>query len=111
MVKNYMEIDMGKRESVIQKEIMDYLKSEKWFVIRNHTQGLKYTGGRSTNPNKGMCDLLAIKDGKYIWIEVKTLSGVVSKYQIEWMKNAKRYGARILVADCVYDVKEFIKDF
>ena len=103
---------MGKLEKEIQKEIIDYLRSEDFFVYKNTSQGQRIQGkGRVKSTTKGIPDLTVLKDGKMFYIEVKTLEGVVSKDQIEWMKNAKKYGARILVADCVEDVRYFIKDF
>jgi hypothetical protein len=100
-----------KKESELQKEIIEFLKSNGWFVIRNHTQGIRYTKGRGTNPNKGIPDLLAVKDDNYVWIEVKTLEGIVSVYQIAWIKNVRNYGANVLIADCVDDVREYIRGF
>ena len=96
---------MTKTESQIQREIITYLRSQNWLVIRNHTQGLKYTGGRSTNPNKGMPDLLVVKDSYYLWIEVKKPGGSLSIDQIKWHENARKYGMNVAV---LHDAKQCV---
>ena len=50
-------------ETVIQNQIRDLLRMDGWFVIR-HQQGM--------GCHKGLSDLTAIKEGRTIYIEVKT---------------------------------------
>ncbi len=95
---------MSKLESLIQKEIIEYLKANNWLVTRNHTQGIKYTRGVGTNPNRGIPDLGIVKEGRLTYIEVKTEKGKLSEDQKKWIKNAERYGVKTIVACSVEDV-------
>lgn len=99
---------MGKPESKIQKEIMNYLESQNFLVIRNHTQGVRYTRGRGSNPNKGISDLTIIKNGKIAFIEVKTEKGKLEESQIDFIEKALKYGVPMLVASDVIHVSQFI---
>jgi len=66
-------------ESKIQAKIIKKLESEDWFVIK------------LTKTNKsGIPDILAIRNGRTIFIEVKTERGKLSqlqKYQINEIKS------------------------
>lgn len=95
---------MKKLESQIQKEITELLTKQGFWVIRNHTQGIKYTRGRGTNPNKGIPDLLAIKNGKFFFIEVKKKGGSLSEEQKAWIKKAYDNGIVVHVVTSVEDV-------
>ncbi len=58
------------KESLVQGKIRAYLITEGWFVVK------------LINTSKpGMPDLMAIKDGKVVFFEVKRMGGVVSKLQ------------------------------
>ncbi len=79
-------------------------------VIRNHTQGVKYSGGRGRNPSAGLPDLAALKNGKWTFIEVKTPEGSLQKSQITWIEKAVSFGAHVLVASDVSHVSQFIDE-
>ncbi len=63
------------KESKIQKDILEYLKSEGIFCWKNFTTGIpdkNIDGGYRTNPNSGMSDIMGIlPDGRFLAIEVK----------------------------------------
>ena len=91
-------------ETKIQKHIIDALYKLGWLVLRNHAQGVKYTGGRGKNPSAGIPDLLAVKESKYVWIEVKTPKGKLSKSQEDMHLKLRFHGATVLVATSVEDI-------
>jgi Holliday junction resolvase len=91
-------------EREIQTQIIDYLTKTGWKVIRNYMRAIRYKGGNAKNPNSGMPDLLAIKNGKYVWIEVKTPKGLISKTQQEYITSLRNHGATVLVATSYRDV-------
>lgn len=99
-----------KKESQIQKEIIVWLETNGFMVIRNHTQGVKYTNGRGSNPNKGLPDLAALKYGKWTFIEVKTPKGKLSEGQVSWIERAISFGAHVLVASDVSHVSQFMDE-
>ena len=101
---------MGKAESTIQKEIIVFLETNGFMVIRNHTQGVKYSGGRGRNPSAGLPDIGALKNGKWIFIEVKTERGKLRESQINWIERAVSFGAHVLVASDVLHVSQFIDE-
>ena len=51
-------------ESVFQKEVIKILKNNKWYVMRTQ-MGIK----------SGISDLLAMKEGRTIWLELKRPDG------------------------------------
>lgn len=65
------------KESDIQRQILDYLKSRQDIIAwRNHTQGVKQSAGRTRNPSAGMPDIIGIATicdsiGVFMAIEVK----------------------------------------
>jgi len=85
------------RESKIQKEILDYLKSNNYYVI-------KVVVGNVS----GIPDILFCKDGMFCAVEVKATGKKkqvteLQKLHIE-MINAS--GGKAIVADCLWDVQE-----
>ena len=84
-------------ETKIRKEIQDYLRERGWFVFPN-TQGL--------GCYRGISDLTAMKDGRIVWIEIKTPKGKQSYEQWEFEQKVAQYGkCEYLIARCVEDLK------
>jgi len=65
-------------ERDILRQVRDYLAWHGWMTIR-FQQGL--------GSHKGLSDLVAIKDGRTIWIEVKTRRGNLSSHQIKFQEQ------------------------
>jgi len=86
-------------ESLILNQVRDVLKLDGWDVTR-HQQGL---GCR-----RGFPDLTALKDGKTLYIEVKTPKGKQSVYQIEFEQTCKAHGGTYIVARSVEDIKPYL---
>lgn len=99
-----------KTEQVIQKEIVDYLRSNGFFVWRNQVQGVMVGKGRRVkSQNTGSPDLMALKDGQFYGIEVKKPGGKVAAHQIEWLAKARTYGASVMIARSVDEVEAYLK--
>lgn len=93
-------------EHDIQNQIRLELSKLGYCVFRINSGKIKMTDGRwfDTGVPKGFSDLIAIKDGKISFIEVKTETGRPSEEQkkfIEIMKNI--YGCNAGIARSVED--------
>lgn len=83
-----------KGETGILRAVRDYLRLRGWFVIRMQ-QGL--------GCHKGISDLVAVKEGMTLWIEVKTARGKLSKHQ-------ERFREQITDSGCIYVVVRGVED-
>lgn len=92
----------GPKEAEIQSAIRECLRWNGWFVIR-HQQTL--------GSHRGLSDLTAIKDGVTVYIEVKTMSGVLSADQEAFRDEVEAHGGTYIVARCVEDVQMLCGDF
>ena len=88
-------------ESDIQKYIKDYLIKTGWFCWKIHQQG-KYC-------YRGITDLMAIKDGLTIYVEVKAWKGCLSSDQEKFRDDIVSHGGKHLVARRLDDVIEFVE--
>jgi len=85
------------KESLIQGAIRAHLINEGWFVVK------------LINTSKpGMPDLMAIKDGKVIFFEVKTDKGRVSKLQEHHIEGLNNMGVPAHVVRSVTQVKDIL---
>lgn len=81
-------------ETKVQSDIVDTLKARGWFVIRL----------KATNP-PGVPDLLVIKDGRHIFIEVKrNAGGKITKLQLFRAGQLMNHGSEVLFMDSVNDI-------
>ena len=83
----------GLRETPIQASILDFLKMKGVFCYRNQKGIIPIRRGRAIVGQRkgdkftnGMPDIVAIVDGVYVGIEVKTEDGVQSPDQKRWQK-------------------------
>ena len=86
-------------ENQIQSAIREYLQYNGWFVIRNQ---------QSLGSLKGLADLTAIRNGKVLWIEVKTPKGRLSEWQTKFKAEIEAHGGIYLEARSVEDVEQFL---
>ena len=73
-------------ESKIQTKIKKKLEAEGWIVIKLIRTSMV-----------GICDLMALKDGKVKFIEVKQTIGILSEIQKLRIKQLKDKGFEVLV--------------
>ncbi|MBO8136781.1 MAG: VRR-NUC domain-containing protein [Desulfotomaculum sp.] len=83
------------KERDIQRQIKEYLQWHGWLVVKIH---------QSLGSYKGIADLYALKNGRSVWIEVKTPKGKQSKDQEQFEKDIKAHGGEYMVARSVEDV-------
>lgn len=94
-------------EKDIQKQVIDWLRINKWFVVKNNTTGI-YVRSRDTyitNPSRGLADIVAIKEGKVIMIEVKREHGIQSADQKEFQKKWEEHGGKYLLIHSLEELK------
>ena len=91
------------KEKDIRNQIQDYLRIKGWFVYYN-------LAGLGSYP--GLSDLVAIKNGKVVHIEVKTPTGKLSEYQQKFRDDVEAHGGEYVVARKVEDVQglEYLGD-
>ena len=86
-------------ETLIRRAIVQVLKLDGWDVTY-HQQGPLC--------RKGFPDLTALKDGKTLYIEVKTKTGKQSAYQVDFQKACEAHGGTYILARGVEDVKPYL---
>ena len=85
-------------ESTIQTKIIKWLKSEGYFVTK--------LMGTSTN---GIPDVLAIKDGRTLFVEVKRPGREADPLQAYRIQELNDYGVLAFVSHSVEETKSRIK--
>lgn len=107
---------MGKnKESVLQKEILDYLKVQGYSCWKMPLGAMMVKNGyRAKNPLKGFPDLFGIckhQKGRMFAIEVKTDEGKVSKDQTQWHQLLVELGCICFVARDIKTVQTELIDY
>lgn len=82
-------------ESLILGAVRQFLQLGGWLVIR-HQQGL--------GAYKGFPDLTAVKDGRTVYVEVKTPTGRLSEAQVAFQREVEAHGGEYIVARSTADV-------
>lgn len=83
-------------EGDILRAVRDFLRLHGWKVVRIH---------QSLGSERGIPDLVAIRGGKTVWIEVKTPNGRLSEYQERWLQDLEDHGGWWIVARGIEDVE------
>lgn len=83
-------------ETDIRKQIQDYLRWQGWFVYYN-LQGL--------GSYPGLSDLVAVKNGRVVHIEIKKSTGRQSDKQKKFQKDLERAGGEYLIARKTEDLE------
>jgi Holliday junction resolvase len=85
------------KESIIQGKIRALLINEGFYVVK------------LINTSKpGIPDLMAIKDGRVIFFEVKSAGGKVSKLQEHQMEQLREIGVEAYVVRSTVEVKSLL---
>lgn len=96
-------------ESGIQTAICEYLARKKHFFWRQNTAPLFRDGRYFAMPKysiKGVPDIIVIKDGYFIGLEVKRAKTKQSPDQKEFERRCKESGAEYWVVRSIDDVQE-----
>jgi len=83
-------------ETAIRKQIQDYLRWTGWFVYYN-------LAGLGSYP--GLSDLVAVRGGRVVHIEVKTPKGVQSEKQKKFQRKLEAAGGEYILARGIEDVE------
>ena len=84
------------KEKDIRRQIQDYLSWTGWFIYYN-------LAGLGSYP--GLSDLVAIKNGRVVYIEVKTRRGRQSEYQKKFQEMIEAAGGTYILARGIEDVE------
>lgn len=85
------------KESSIQTAINKLLTEKGWFVVKIMMAS-----------KNGIPDLMAIKNGRTIFIEVKNEIGKLSKIQEYRIKEMQQHGAEVIVARSKEEIKPYL---
>ena len=80
-------------EQRIQKKITDQLTNDGWFVIKLMKTSIN-----------GIPDLMALKNGKTKFIEVKKPRGIISEIQKYRIKQLRKQGFEAVVMDGINSI-------
>lgn len=88
-------------EGRIKKEIIEYLRLLGWLIFRLNSGQVRH--------NILMCpagtpDLFCVGPHRRLWIEVKTLEGVIREDQSAMHTQLENYGEEVLIARSVEEV-------
>lgn len=86
-------------ERVIVARIMDEARSMGYFVMKNHGNAFSI---------KGLPDLLCIKDGVCVWLEVKRPGEQATRVQLHRHRELRSFGCRVAVVTCVGEARDFL---
>jgi Holliday junction resolvase len=84
-------------ETDIRRQVTDYLQLRQYFCFYV-LQGL--------GAYKGIPDLIAVKDGRVLFIELKTPRGRQSEYQRKFQANLEAAGGEYVLCRGVDDLQE-----
>ncbi len=84
-------------ESDIRRQVRDYLRIRGWFVF-HVLQGL--------GCYLGVTDLVAVKDGRVLFVELKTARGRQSQHQKKFQADLEAAGGEYILCRGVDDLQE-----
>lgn len=103
---------MKHSEYDLQKQIVDLLRKQgvPVFAVRNErNEGLADAMlSNSLGRTKGAPDLIAGKDGKSYWLELKAENGRQSPEQKCFQLLAPTFGAKYIIVKSIKDIKELL---
>lgn len=83
-------------ETAVLRAVRDFLELGGWLVVRHH---------QTLGSHRGFPDLTALKDGRTVYIEVKTARGRLSAAQLSFREAVVAHGGEYIVARSVSDVQ------
>ena len=90
---------MKEKEGDILKQCRDYLRYRGWFVIRIQ-QGL--------GCHKGISDLICVKSGKVLFLEIKATGGKLSPHQERFREDIQGHGGIYIWVSSFDELKNII---
>lgn len=84
-------------ETDIRRQVRDYLRLRGWFCF-HVLQGL--------GSHRGISDLIAVKGGRVLFVELKTATGRQSGYQETFQIELERAGGEYVLCRGIGDLQE-----
>ena len=88
-------------ETLLTKKIVSALQAMGCMCIKFHASGFTIAG---------VPDLIVMRGGETVWLEIKTPTGSCSKIQENRHIQMRRYGAKIAVVRSPEEAMEFVSD-
>ena len=101
-------------EHDLQTDIAEAMRADNWVVIRINSLKAKIFGrwqvayrifGLGKDSNRGFPDLLCLKEGRFLLIEVKKPKGKLRTSQEIFRNFVQRYGVTVHILDHIDQVK------
>lgn len=102
---------MASVERQIQTDIMDYLKSKGFIMLKfnNGTHSAHGSKIATKKSSRGVADLLGVSpDGRFTAVETKRPGGKPTIAQIAFVEEVKKRGGIGLITDNLEDVKKIL---
>lgn len=87
-------------EKTIVAKVMAVARSLGWFVVKIHGNAYQMAG---------LPDILAIKNGRAVWMEVKVPGNEPSKIQLHRMRELAAAGCPVAVVYSAGDARHFLE--
>ena len=87
-------------ETLILREVKKILEADGWFVVRIH---------QSLGATPGIADLVAIADGRTVWVEIKTPNGRQSMHQRLFQLQVEEAGVEYRIVRRADDIKDMLR--
>jgi hypothetical protein len=85
-------------ETAIRKAVRDYLRLRGWAVF-TILQGL--------GAHRGISDLIVIRTGDVVWVEIKTKTGHLSEWQETFKSSIEAHGGTYIVLRSLDEAMEW----
>jgi Holliday junction resolvase len=85
-------------ETDIRRQVRDYLRIKGWFVFHILQGGV--------GVYRGITDLIAVKGGRVIFLELKTRTGRQSEHQKKFQADIETHGGEYILCRGVEDLQE-----
>lgn len=97
---------------ILKTQILKYLNAQPDTRAWTCASGLFKTGGRfvSCGLGKGAADIIAVSRGRFVAVEVKTGSGVMTEEQKKWAKTVLMCGGIVILARSFSSFKDIFKE-
>ena len=98
-------------EKYIEREIISYLRTQKWLACKIRTSG-RIVGGRVMGLPRdelGVSDIIACSpDGMFHALEIKNAKGKLSDHQIAWGNMVRRIGGRYTILRSLEEAIDYV---
>ena len=102
---------MAKPAQTLTRAIRDYLALKGWLTWCNRSGGAKIGDSFVLFQQKGLPDIMGLKGGRLLCVEVKAGKDRLTPAQIGWLADASGHGAIVIVARSLGDVeRELLKE-